>query len=60
MGSRGSTVARLAALAANAVRACDLVRALAVLDQIQAACSESDGDLPLRAERGYGSSGPSD
>ena len=31
----GSTVARLAALAANAVRACDLVRALAVLDEIQ-------------------------
>jgi hypothetical protein len=38
IGPRGSTVARLAALAANAVRACDLVRALAVLDEIQAEC----------------------
>jgi hypothetical protein len=41
-------VARLAALAANAVRACDLVRALALLEEIQATCDASEPDLPSR------------
>jgi hypothetical protein len=44
-GARGSTVARLAALAANAVRACDLVRALEVLDELQAECREPQGGV---------------
>jgi hypothetical protein len=44
MVSHGSKVARLAALAANAVRACDLTRALTALDEIQLACSEAKFD----------------
>ena len=51
MGSRGSKVARLAALAANAVWACDLVRALAVLDEIQDVCRESPARLAVLANR---------
>jgi hypothetical protein len=38
-------------MVANAVRACDLVRALAVLDEIQAECSESKGGLAILTDR---------
>ena len=50
-GQCGRTVARLAALAANAVRACDLTRALALLDKIQAACGEAPVGLGVLIER---------
>src|SRR5262245_12997652 len=50
-GSRGSKVAKLAAMAANAVRAWDLVRALEVLREIQATCGESQTCLAVLAGR---------
>jgi hypothetical protein len=50
-GALGSTVARLAALAANAIRACDLMRALALLDEIQSLCG---GAVIVSVHRGEG------
>ena len=45
---RGSMAAKLAVLAANAVRNCDLARALELLEQIRASCAGEEARADLR------------